>query len=85
LAIGQHNRKEIAALVGVAPMNRESAAYRGKRKIKGSRHRIRTVLFMAMLSAIQSNPKFKRIYTQMVAAGKPKKAAIVSLQSLFPS
>ncbi|PCI71677.1 MAG: IS110 family transposase [Piscirickettsiaceae bacterium] len=76
--LGQLNRKEIAALVGVAPMNRESGAYRGKRKIKGGRHRIRTVLFMAMLSAIQSNPKFKSIYTRMVEAGKPKKVAIVA-------
>ena len=76
--LGQLNRKEIAALVGVAPMNRDSGAYRGKRKIKGGRHRIRTVLFMSMLSSIQSNPKFKRIYTQMVAAGKPKKVAIVA-------
>jgi len=72
--LGQLNRKEIAALVGVAP----SGAYRGKRKIKGGRHRIRTVLFMAMLSAIQSNPKFKSIYTKMVTAGKPKKVAIVA-------
>ena len=76
--LGQLNRKEIAALVGVAPMNRESGAYKGKRKIKGGRHRIRTVLFMSMLSAIQSNPKFKGIYTGMVAAGKPKKVAIVA-------
>jgi len=76
--LGQLNRKEIAALVGVAPMNRDSGAYRGKRKIKGGRHRVLTVLFMAMLSAIQSNPKFKSIYTQMVAAGKPKKVAIVA-------
>lgn len=76
--LGQLNRKEIASLVGVAPMNRDSGAYRGKRKIKGGRHKIRTVLFMAMLSAIQSNPKFKSIYTQMVAAGKPKKVAIVA-------
>jgi transposase len=76
--LGQLNRKEIAALVGVAPMNRESGAYRGKRKIRGGRYRVRTVLFMAMLSAIQSNPRFKTIYTRMVAAGKSKKVAIVA-------
>lgn len=76
--LGQLNRKEIAALVGVAPMNRESGAYQGTRKIKGGRYRIRTVLFMSMLSAIQSNPKFKGIYVGMVAAGKPKKVAIVA-------
>ena len=48
--LGQLNRKEVAALVGVAPMNRESGAYKGKRRIRGGRARIRTVLFMAMLS-----------------------------------
>ncbi len=76
--LGQLNRKKIAALVGIAPMNKESGAYKGQRKIRGGRHRIRTVLFMAMLSAIQSNPKFKRIYTHLVDAGKPKKVALVA-------
>ena len=76
--LGQLNRKQIAALVGVAPMNKESGAYKGQRKVRGGRHRIRTVLFMAMLSAVQSNTKFKRIYTRMVEAGKPKKVALVA-------
>lgn len=76
--LGQLNRKEIAALVGIAPMNKESGAYKGYRKIRGGRPRIRRVLFMAMLSAIQSNQKFKRIYTRMVEAGKPKKVALIA-------
>lgn len=76
--LGQLNRKQIAALVGVAPMNRESGAYKGKRKIRGGRHRVRTVLFMAMMSAIQCNPKIKAIYTRLVEAGKPKKVALVA-------
>lgn len=76
--LGQLNRKEVAALVGVAPMNRESGAYKGKRRIRGGRARIRTVLFMAMMSTIQSNPKFKREYQALVAKGKPKKVAIVA-------
>lgn len=76
--LGQLNRKEIASLVGVAPMNRESGAYRGKRRIRGGRARIRTVLFMAMMSTIQSNPKFKREYHALVNKGKPKKVAIVA-------
>jgi len=76
--LGQLNRKQVAALVGVAPMNKESGAYKGQRKIRGGRHRIRTVLFMAMLSAVQSNHKFKLLYNQMVAAGKPKKVALVA-------
>ena len=76
--LGQLNRKKIAALVGVAPMNKESGSYKGQRKIRGGRHRIRTVLFMAILSAIQSNVKFKTIYTKMVSAGKPKKVALIA-------
>ena len=76
--LGQLNRKEIAALVGVAPMNKESGAYKGQRKIRGGRHRIRTVLFMAMLSSVRSNTKFKRIYTRMIEAGKPKKVALIA-------
>ena len=76
--LGQLNRKEIAALVGLAPMNRESGAYKGKRKIRGGRHRIRTVMFMAMMSTIQSNPKFKAMFKRMVDDGKPKKVAIVA-------
>jgi transposase len=76
--LGQLNRKKSAALVGVAPMNRESGAYKGQRRIRGGRHRIRTVLFMAMLSAIQSNQKFKRIYTRMIDAGKQKKVALIA-------
>lgn len=76
--LGQLNRKEIAALVGVAPINRESGLYKGKRRIRGGRARIRTVLFMAMMSTIQSNPRFKRDYQRLVAKGKPKKVAIVA-------
>jgi len=76
--LGQLNRKEVASLVGVAPMNRESGAYKGKRRIRGGRARIRTVLYMAMMSTIQSNPKFKREYHALVAKGKPKKVAIVA-------
>lgn len=76
--LGQLNRKEIAALVGVAPMNKESGGYSGKRRIRAGRARIRTVLFMAIMSGIQSNPKFKAQYQRMVAAGKPPKVAMVA-------
>ena len=58
---GKFNRKEIAALVGVAPMNRGSVAYNGKRRIRSGRHRIHTVMFMAMLSSIQCNSMRKLI------------------------
>ncbi len=76
--LGSLNRKEIAALVGVAPMNRDSGNFQGKRFIRGGRHKVRTVLFVSMMSAIQCHPKLKPMYERMVAAGKPKKVAIVA-------
>lgn len=76
--LGQLNRKEIASLVGVAPMNRDSGSHQGKRYIRGGRHKVRTVLFVSMMSAIQCHPKLKPMYERMVAAGKPKKVAIVA-------
>ena len=76
--LGKLNRKEIAALVGVAPMNRDSGSYNGKRFIRGGRHKVRTVLFVSMMSAIQCHPKLKPIYERLVASGKPKKVALVA-------
>jgi len=76
--LGQLNRREIAALLGVAPMNKDSGQFRGKRYIRGGRTQVRKVMYMAMLSAIQSNPKFKQQYDRMVDAGKPRKVAIVA-------
>jgi len=76
--LGTLNRKEIAALVGVAPMNKESGNYQGKRRIRGGRAQVRKVLFMAIMSAMQSNPKLKRQYTAMKEAGKPPKVAMVA-------
>ena len=76
--LGCVNNKEAASLVGVAPFNRESGAYQGKRVIRGGRPEIRTAMYMAMMSAIQCNPKFKAIYHRLVAAGKPKKVAIIA-------
>lgn len=76
--LGRLNRKQIAALVGIAPMNRDSGRYQGKRFIRGGRHKVRTVLFVSMMSAIQCHPKIKPMYERLVAAGKPKKVAIVA-------
>jgi len=76
--LGQLNRKEIAALVGVAPMNKESGSYLGKRRIRGGRAKVRTVLFMAIMSAIQHNPKLKKKYNELKDAGKPPKVALVA-------
>jgi len=76
--LGNISSKEAAALVGVAPFNRESGSYKGQRKIKGGRYQLRTVMFMAMMSAIQCNPVFKAKYEALVAEGKPKKVAIIA-------
>lgn len=76
--LGQLNRKQIAALVGIAPMNRDSGNFEGKRYIRGGRHKVRTVLFVSMMSAIQCHPKLKPMYQRLVTAGKPKKVAIVA-------
>tara|TARA_R110001599_G_scaffold91341_3_gene239969 strand:+ start:12607 stop:13392 length:786 start_codon:yes stop_codon:yes gene_type:complete len=76
--LGELNRKEIAALVGVAPINRDSGKLTGKRRIRGGRHRVRTVMFMAMLSAIQCNPVFKQFYERLKAQGKLPKVALIA-------
>jgi len=76
--LGSMNRKQIAAIVGVAPMNRDSGKHKGKRKIRGGRSKIRAVLFISMMSAIQCHPKLKPMYQRLVAAGKSKKVAIVA-------
>ena len=59
-------------------MNRDSGSYRGKRRVMGGRSKVRTVLYMSMMSAIQHNPKIKATYQRLVAAGKPKKVALVA-------
>jgi len=76
--LGSLNRKEIAALVGVAPINRDSGKLNGKRRIRGGRHRVRTVMFMAILSSIQCNPVFKRFYERLKAQGKIPKVALIA-------
>lgn len=76
--LGTLNKKQIAALVGVAPMNRDSGCYRGKRRIRGGRAQVRTVLYMATLSAIQHNPVIRVFYQRLLKNGKHKKVAIVA-------
>jgi len=76
--LGSLNPKQIAALVGVAPMNRDSGKMRGKRSIRGGRAQVRTVLFMATLSAIQHNPVVRSFYRKLVAKGKVRKVAVVA-------
>jgi transposase len=76
--LGQLNNRQIAALCGLAPFNRDSGKMKGKRRIRGGRAPIRTVLFMAMLSAIQHNPVIKQFYKHLVDQGKNKKVAITA-------
>jgi len=81
--LGTLNNKEIASLVGVAPINRDSGRLRGKRRIQGGRASVRTVLYMATLSATQCNPVIKAFYTKLVAQGKHKKVAITACMRKF--
>ncbi|WP_201264083.1 IS110 family transposase [Salinivibrio sp. HTSP] len=76
--LGYITNKQAASLIGVAPVTKESGRYKGKRVIQGGRAQVRTVLYMAMMSAMQCNPVFKATYTRLVAAGKPKKVAIIA-------
>jgi len=76
--LGRLDRRRIAALVGVAPINRDSGQMRGRRTIAGGRAAIRQVLYMATLTATQWNPVIKAHYAQLVARGRPKKVAIVA-------
>lgn len=76
--LGRLSRREISALVGVAPVNRDSGTMRGRRTIFGGRAGVRTALYMAALVATRFNPVIKAFYTRLVAAGKPKKVALVA-------
>jgi transposase len=76
--LGCLDRKAIAALVGVAPLNRDSGLMRGKRMIFGGRAPVRTALYMGTLTATRCNPVIRAFYQRLVAAGKPKKVALTA-------
>lgn len=76
--IGAMNRKQISALAGVAPLNRDSGLYKGRRSIWGGRAKVRTVLYMCAVTAIRCNPKIKVFYERLRAAGKCFKVAITA-------
>ena len=76
--LGQLNRKQITALVGLAPMNRDSGTLRGQRHIFGGRADVRRVLFVAALVGTRFNPVLKAFYARLLAAGKAKKVALVA-------
>lgn len=76
--LGRLNRKEIAALVGVAPFNKDSGRKRGKRRTTGGRASLRRVLYMATLSASKHNPVIRAFYQNLIKRGKEKKVALVA-------
>ena len=77
--LGTLSRRRIAALVGVAPFNRDSGTMRGRRTVWGGRASVRATLYMAALAASRCNPTLKRFYQRLTDAGKPKKLALTAL------
>lgn len=76
--LGRLNRKAIAKLVGVAPLNRDSGQYRGRRKVWGGRAAVRAVLYMGALVACRHNPPIRSFYQRLLGSGKPKKVALTA-------
>jgi transposase len=76
--LGQLDRRRIAALVGVAPINRDSGQMRGKRTIAGGRTDVRNALYMATLAATRWNPVIRAHYKSLIERGRPKKVALVA-------
>jgi len=76
--LGNLNRRQIAALVGVAPLNRDSGMSKGKRIIWGGRGRVRAALYMATLVATRFNPVIHNFYNRLLSAGKAKKVALTA-------
>lgn len=81
--LGKLDRKQIAALVGVAPMNQDSGRKRGYRKTKGGRPDVRRTLYMATLTGIRYNPVIKANYERLLGRGKEKKVAITACMRKF--
>ena len=76
--LGKLTGKEIASLVGVAPLNRDSGSFRGRRKVWGGRRKVRQSLYMAALVASRTNPVIKAFYDRLVGSGKDKKVALTA-------
>jgi transposase len=76
--LGTLTHKRLAALVGVAPLNRDSGTFRGRRSIWGGRAEVRAALYMGALVAARRNPVVREFYERLLAAGKPKKVALVA-------
>jgi len=76
--LGQVNRQQAAALVGVAPYNQDSGQFRGRRMVKGGRQSVRNVLYMAALSAKKHNPVIRDFAARLYSKGKPPKVVITA-------
>jgi transposase len=76
--LGSLNRREVAHLVGVAPLNRDSGQYKGKRSVWGGRADVRSVLYMSTLAAVRCNPVIRAFYQRLTAAGKEHKVALTA-------
>jgi transposase len=76
--LGSLRPKQLAALVGVAPLNRDSGAFRGRRAVWGGRATVRAALYMGALVATRHNPQIKEFYERLLSAGKPRKVALVA-------
>lgn len=81
--LGELNSKEVAALAGVAPMNKDSGRSKGKRRIQGGRATVRTTLYMATLSATRCNPVIAGFYRHLIKQGKHKKVALTAAMRKF--
>jgi transposase len=77
--LGQIGKRQISALVGLAPFNRDSGVMRGKRRIRGGRASVRSVLYMGALTATRFNPVLKAFYERLCSTGKPKKLALAAV------
>lgn len=77
--LGTLNRRQVAALVGVAPYDNQSGSFTGKRPIRGGRKTVRSVLYMAAVAALRRNVKLRELFLRLVRRGKPKMVALVAV------
>jgi transposase len=76
--LGTLDHRRLSALVGVAPFNRDSGTFKGKREVWGGRAPVKAALYMGALVAVRHNPILKEFYEKLLSAGKPKKVALVA-------